>query len=199
MDFTHCTRVIAFADDLLALTRGKCTLDAENYANQDLQKIENWARENKMHFNENKSKVLLLTKKTSGDNRTLNIYLNNKRLEQVSKLKYLGICLDSRFSFDRHVNYITGKYTPVINMLAKSAKLKWGVGHQALKVIYIGAIEPILTYGAPIWEKALTKQNNLRKYQHVQRMMNIKIARHSEHCPMKHHVYSLEFAPSGLL
>jgi hypothetical protein len=62
-------------------------------------------------------------------------------------------------------------------MLAKSAKLKWGIGHQALKVIYSGEIEPILTYGAPIWEKALTKQNNLRKYQRVVRMMNIKIAK----------------------
>jgi hypothetical protein len=33
MDSTHRTRVIAFADGLLVLTRGKCTLDAENYAN----------------------------------------------------------------------------------------------------------------------------------------------------------------------
>jgi len=129
MDFTHRTRVIAFVDDLLVLTRGKCALDAENYANQDLKKIENWARENKMHFNENKSKVLLVTRKTSGDNRTLNIYLNNKCLEQVSELKYLGIYFDSRFSFDRHVDYITGKCIPIITMLARSAKLKWGMGH----------------------------------------------------------------------
>jgi len=77
-DFIHRTRVIAFADDLLVLTQGKCTLDAENYANQDLQKTENWTRENKMHFNENKSKVLLVTKKTSGDNRTLNVYLKKQ-------------------------------------------------------------------------------------------------------------------------
>ena len=77
MDFTRRTRVIAFADDILVLTRGKCAFDAENYANHDLKKIESWARENKMHFNENKSEVLLVTKKTSGDNRTPNIYLNN--------------------------------------------------------------------------------------------------------------------------
>ena len=89
MDFTHHTRVITFADDLLVLTRGKCALDTENYANQDLKKIENWAKENKMQFNENKSKVLLVTRKTSGDNRTLNIYLNNKRLEQASEIEYL--------------------------------------------------------------------------------------------------------------
>ena len=111
-----------------------------------------------MHFNENKSKVLLVTRKTSGDNRTLNIYLNNIGLEQVSELKYIGVYFDSRFSFDRHLDYITGKCIPIINMLAKSVKLKWGMGHRALKVIYSGAIEPILTYGAPIWEKALKKQ-----------------------------------------
>jgi len=177
MNFSHRTRVIAFADDLLVLTRGKSALGAENYANQDLKKIENWARENKMHFNENKSNVLLVTMKTRGDNRTLNIYLNNKGLEQVSELKHLGIYFNSRFSFNRHVDYITGKCTPIIKMLAKSAKLKYGLGHRALKVIYNGAIEPILTYGALVWEKALTKQNNLRKYQRVQRMMNIKIAK----------------------
>jgi hypothetical protein len=86
MDFTHRTRIIAFADDLLVLTRGKFALDAENYANQDFKKIENWARENKMHFHENKSKVLLVTTKTSGDNRTVNICLNNRGMEQVTEL-----------------------------------------------------------------------------------------------------------------
>ena len=132
-----------------------------------LEKIENRARENKMHFNENKSNVLLVTTKTSGDNRTLNIYLNNKRLEQVSELTYLRIYFDSRFSFDRHVDYITGICTPITNMLVKSAKLKWGLGHRELKVLYNGATEPILTYGAPVWEKDLTNQNNSRKYQGV--------------------------------
>jgi hypothetical protein len=128
MDVTHCTRVIAFAD-LLLLTCGKCALDAENYTNQDLMKIENWARENKMKFNENKPKVLLVTTKTSRDNRTLNIYLNNNYLEQVSELKYLVIYFDSRLSFIIHIDCIAGKCTLIINMLAKSAKLKWGMGY----------------------------------------------------------------------
>ena len=114
MDLSHRTRVIAFADDLLVLTRVQSALDAENYANQDLKKIEKWAKENKMHFNENKSNVLLVTTKTSGDNRTLNVHLNNKCLEQVSEINYLGIYFDSTFSFDRHVDYITMKCTPLL-------------------------------------------------------------------------------------
>jgi len=118
-----------------------------------------------------------VTKKTSSDSGILNIYLNNKRLQQVSEIKYIGIYFDNSFSFDRHVDHITGKCTHIINMLARSDKLNWGLGHRALKVIYSGAIEPILTYGAPVWEKALTKQNNLRIYQRVQIIMNIKIAK----------------------
>jgi len=142
-----------------------------------LKKIENWARKNKIHFNENKSNVLLVTTKMSSDNRTLNIYFNNKRLEQVSEIKCLGLYFDSRFSFGRHVDYITGKCIPIINMLAKSAKLKWDLGYRALKVIYSGANEPILTFGAPVWEEASINQNNLRKYQRVQSVMNTKIAK----------------------
>ena len=52
---------------------------------------------------------------------------------------------------------------PIINMLAKSAKLNWCMEHRALKIIYSGAIEPVLTYGAPIWEEVLTKQKNLEE------------------------------------
>ena len=49
--------------------------------------------------------------------------------------------------------------------------------HRALKVIYNGAIEPILTHGAPVLEKDLKKQNDFRKFQRIQRMMNIKISK----------------------
>jgi len=52
--------VIAFADDLILLTRGACKMETENYANQDLKKIERWAAANKIKFNEEKSKVLLI-------------------------------------------------------------------------------------------------------------------------------------------
>ena len=62
-------------------------------------------------------------------------------------------------------------------MLGKSAKLQWGLGHKSLKTIYEGAVIPILTYGAPVWEQAVAKHRNLRKLQRAQRLINIKIAK----------------------
>jgi ribonuclease HI len=62
-------------------------------------------------------------------------------------------------------------------MLSRSEKLKRGHGHQALKTIYKGAIVPVLTYGAPVWEEAIQKQRNPKNYQRVQSLINIKIAK----------------------
>jgi len=98
-----------------------------------------------MHLIENKSNILLVTKKTK-NSRILNIYLNNKRLQQVSEVKYIGTYFENSFNFERHVDNFTGKSTHIINMLARSNKLNCGLGHRALKVIFNGARESILTY-----------------------------------------------------
>jgi hypothetical protein len=52
LQFTSRTKVIAFADDLIVLTRGACKTESENYANQDLMKIKRWATDNKIEFND---------------------------------------------------------------------------------------------------------------------------------------------------
>jgi len=76
--------VIAFADDLVVLTRGACKMETENYSNQDLENIERWANDNKIEFNDKKSKILFITRKIN-DNREVNIYLNYKGLDQTEK------------------------------------------------------------------------------------------------------------------
>ena len=62
-------------------------------------------------------------------------------------------------------------------MIARTAKLQWGLGHKALKTIYEGAIVPILTYGALVWVDVIWKNRTVTKYKRIQRLMNIKIAK----------------------
>jgi hypothetical protein len=62
-------------------------------------------------------------------------------------------------------------------MLGRSAKLQWGLGHKSLKIIYEGALIPMITYGAPVWHEAVVKQINLRVLQKVQKMINIKMSK----------------------
>src|SRR5215468_8118670 len=56
LEFTSHSKTIAFADDVLILTKGESVKEAENYMNLELRKISDWAQNNKLKFNEHKSK-----------------------------------------------------------------------------------------------------------------------------------------------
>jgi hypothetical protein len=89
LEYSKHSKIIAFADDLVILTYGNTQYEAEAYANSDLARIENWARENKMQFNESKSKAILITRKRRQDD--INIVLNNRRLVQVKESSRLTV------------------------------------------------------------------------------------------------------------
>jgi len=55
--------------------------------------------------------------------------------------------------------------------------LGWGLKHEALKTIYIGAILLLMLYGAPVWIGAMEKKCNKIIYSRMQRLMNIKITK----------------------
>jgi hypothetical protein len=175
--YTKHTKTVAFADDLVVMIQADSIREAEDVANVELSKITAWAKENKITFNEQKSKVMLMTRRKRKERKDLEIYLNNKSLLQVHSLKYLGIIFDSKLTFREHINYVAEKCTKLISALSKSAKLNWGLKHAALKTIYTGAILPLLLYGAPVWKKAIDKVCYRIKLIRVQRLMNIKIAK----------------------
>jgi hypothetical protein len=62
-------------------------------------------------------------------------------------------------------------------MLNKTAKLHWGLGHKSLKTVCEGAVVPLMTYVALVWEEAFSKQRLLRKMQSAQLLINIKTAK----------------------
>jgi len=151
--------------------------EAENHANIEIRKISNWAKEIKITFNEQKSKVMMISRRKRRENKDVSIYLNNKLLEQVNTIKCLGIIIDSKLNFREHLIYTSTKCSKLIHALSKSAKLSWGLKHEALNTIYKGAILPLMLYGVPVWIGAMAKKCNKILYTRVQRLMNIKIAK----------------------
>jgi len=177
LNYTNRTKAITFADDLIIVTRGKTVREAENIANIELSKISLWAKDNKIRFNEQNSKAMLLTRRKCRERKELEIYLNYKPLMQVYRLKYLGIILDSKLSFRDHIIAMTDKCSKLIFTLSKLVKLNWGLNCAALKTIYTGRILPLLLYGAPVWINAINKARYKLKITKVQRLINIRLAR----------------------
>lgn len=177
LNYTANTKTIAFADDLIVMTKAKTVAFAEENCNREMEIITAWAQNNKIRFNDQKSKAMLITRRRRKDKATINISLNNNVLQQVERLKYLGVIIDTKFTFNEHIQYVTDKCMKLIHSLSKSAKLNWGLGSGAMKIIYKGAILPTLAYAVPVWIHALKRKYNCTKIQRIQRLVNIKIAK----------------------
>ena len=80
---------MAFADDLILMIRADSIREAENIANVEMDKIATWAENSKTRFNEEKSKVMLKTRRKRKEQKEVAVYMNNKAITQVQKIKYL--------------------------------------------------------------------------------------------------------------
>jgi len=98
-------------------------------------------------------------------------------MRQEETIKYLGIIIDKRLNFNAHIDYTTGKCIKLIHALSKSAKVNWGIRHDVLRMIYFGAILPILSYGAQVWVDSLQRKGNALKLRRIEILTNIKIAK----------------------
>ena len=62
MKYAKRTRAIAFADDLLIAVKAATVAEVENFRKMEMSKITQWSKENKLHFNDKKSKVMLISR-----------------------------------------------------------------------------------------------------------------------------------------
>jgi len=90
-------------------TRGESIRAVENYMNVERSKIKKLAKNNKMKFNDTKSKVMLIARGKRKENKNIRVHLNKKTLEQVTQIKFMGIILAHKFRFNEHIIYAAEK------------------------------------------------------------------------------------------
>ena len=63
LNYTKWTIAIAFADALPIAVKAATVAEVENFTNIEMSKIAQWSKENKLHFNDQKSKVMLISRR----------------------------------------------------------------------------------------------------------------------------------------
>jgi retron-type reverse transcriptase len=76
LELNSRSRSIAFADDLIILTRDDTVTEAENFMNLALIKVQKWAQNNRLGFNDDKSKVMILTRKKRKEKKEIAVFIN---------------------------------------------------------------------------------------------------------------------------
>ena len=91
--------------------------------NAELAKIPSWLQANRLSLNVDKYSFMLF-KGSKGDDIDLNVSVNSKQLTRVTKVKFLGIIVDEKFSWKLHIMYISRQISKSLGIMYKIRKRK---------------------------------------------------------------------------
>ena len=123
------SNVNLFADDTMLFSIVKYPVISANELNHDLNIINQWAYQWKMEFNPDPSKQATEVLFSCKRNRPIHpsLFFNGTVVPKVNEQKHLSLILDSRLSFERHVNekiIKAKKCIGIIKYLSKFLPLK---------------------------------------------------------------------------
>lgn len=155
---TDETLTSTFADDTAVLASHEDPLEASHMLQFSLDKIQNWLSKWRIKANETKSVHITFTTKR---NSCPIVKLNNIELPEAESAKYLGMHLDRRLTWRKHIA------TKRKQLQHKFLKIYWLIGkksHLTLEnkiLLYKVALKPIWTYGIQLWGTASKSSINI--------------------------------------
>ena len=145
-----------FADDTAVLAFSSNLSELVQQVNEELQKIANWLRANRMAINVSKTKYILFhTRGKKIIENELKIVLNTNEIGKIEKpelifplerihskhakpslrsYKLLGIHFDEFLSFDQHAGFLCAKLSKILYCLRRASSL---LSEKSLKLLYV--------------------------------------------------------------
>ncbi len=150
----HC-QINLFADDTSLYYSSDNLAVIQQKIQQDMDCIDEWLKENQLVLNVKKSKVMLIGTWQRLKNHRIIVKVGDDELEQVTKYKYLGVTIDDRLQWDRHLDTVMTKARYKVMLMRRN---KAFLSQDLLNTMYIGLIRPGLEYCSTMF-------NNLSKEQ----------------------------------
>ncbi len=142
-----------YVDDT-TLSELLCVHDQPSNMHVYFQQLLDWADNNDMVVNLNKTKEMIMGPPSKISNLPP-LEVPTGRIERANTVKLLGVHLDANFFWKSHVEAIVSKATQRLYFLKQLKRA--GVPHRQLLYFYTTAIRPVLEYAAPVWHHLLTK------------------------------------------
>ena len=175
----HC---IGYADDIVIIAQGKHEGTLCDIIQRGFRIAERWCRTVGLSINSDKTAVVPFTRKRSLKN-LKRIHLDGKEILPSQEVKYLGITLDSKLLWNRHIKNITSKATKALMICRRLAGNRWGCAPNILRWMYTMIVRPMITYGAVAWYTKLEQRTARQNLCKVQRLACICITGAMRTCP----------------
>lgn len=153
-----------FADDSTLYYAAPTCSEINQVLSCEISKLYNWIKTNKLVLNISKTvSIIFGSKYRLSDNPKINIQVNGQNVQQVKKVKLLGLWLDSTLSWSDHINKVVvkmGRAVAVVRKCAQFLKL------QLFSRVVCTLVLCHLDYCSVVWSSA--SSSHLKKLQVAQ-------------------------------
>lgn len=159
---TDNTKIALFADDTALIAESWQARTADRYLQRHINLLEPYFNKWKIKINADKTQITYFTKKNLGNHRT-NLQMSNTNLESTKSVKYLGVHLDNRLTYNLHIKNTLIKAQKSFMALLPLITITSPLELDIKLYVYKQYIRPILLYGCPIFSS--TSKSNIHKMQ----------------------------------
>jgi len=139
------SNILMYADDVkLCLSFKDCFYS--DLLQADLVNFYKWCKVNLLNLNCPKCKVMTFYRHLP---HIISYTLNSVPLIRLDEVNDLGILLDHKLKFDKHVAFSVSKATQVLGFIKRWAK-EFDDPYTT-KLLYVSLVRPILEYGSCVW------------------------------------------------
>lgn len=167
-------KATGYADDLTVVCRGKHLSTLSDRTQQAIKIVEKWCTATGLSVNPEKSEIVIFTK-----NRTLKDFTEpkifGKEIKKQESAKYLGVILDSKLNWKKHIEYRIEKCLRIFWCCKAAIGRSWGLSPKCILWIYTAIAKPLLSYGAFLWWHGTSPTYTQNRLSHLQRVACLAI------------------------
>jgi hypothetical protein len=141
------SKVIMFADDTSILCTAKNYHDLKIKFDVIISHMVDWFQNNQLVLNLDKTKIIKFTTLPSASY-LLNLEIQNKALNEVETMKFLGLQLDNHLSYKGHIDFLLHKLSALYFLMRK---LYYTLKTNGLKTVYYAYYNSLVNYGIIFW------------------------------------------------
>lgn len=159
-DFPRCSSFLSsvlFADDTTVSFSHHDYNSLISIMNAEILNIKNWTESNRLTINISKTNAMIYSNRNIPDYRNYPIVFDGNEINFTSNQKFLGVFIDNRLNFAKHVNYISKKISRNTGILYR---IKRFLPRTARIQFYYSFIYHYLSYSILVW--GATYETHLR-------------------------------------
>lgn len=152
-------RIQAYADDGMIRVCGDTEEEIDIRCATILNRVIQWGKSNKLHFNREKTEILRVNRKGRKRkneerlNEDIELDVEGVIIRSSKCVRYLGIHMDDKLNYRQHVDIALDKANKAMWRLSAMARKGSGISPGVVRLIYKVAVETVFSYGCAVWQK----------------------------------------------